>query len=97
VNLAAWLMRPDGSRKHRLTSGGLSRWSPDSEFVLLTARRTSRSSVRTELASPALLLPIGRASSGRASQDLPDSAHGFLFQHHGQCAADVYAFLEEAE
>jgi pimeloyl-ACP methyl ester carboxylesterase len=23
----------------------------------------------------------------------PDSAHGFLFQHHGQFAADVHAFL----
>ncbi len=26
----------------------------------------------------------------------PDSAHGFLFQHHEQFAADVHAFLEEA-
>jgi pimeloyl-ACP methyl ester carboxylesterase len=26
----------------------------------------------------------------------PDSAHGFLFQHHGQFAADVSAFLAEA-
>lgn len=26
----------------------------------------------------------------------PDSAHGFLFQHHGQFAADVNAFLAEA-
>ena len=26
----------------------------------------------------------------------PDSAHGFLFQHHRQFAADVHAFLEEA-
>jgi pimeloyl-ACP methyl ester carboxylesterase len=26
----------------------------------------------------------------------PDSAHGFLFQHHGRFAADVHAFLEEA-
>jgi pimeloyl-ACP methyl ester carboxylesterase len=26
----------------------------------------------------------------------PDSAHGFLFQHHGEFAADVHAFLEEA-
>ena len=25
----------------------------------------------------------------------PDSAHGFLFQHHEQFAADVHAFLEE--
>ena len=25
----------------------------------------------------------------------PDSAHGFLFQHHGEFAADVHAFLEE--
>jgi pimeloyl-ACP methyl ester carboxylesterase len=27
----------------------------------------------------------------------PDSAHGFLFQHHGQFAADVHSFLEEAD
>jgi pimeloyl-ACP methyl ester carboxylesterase len=27
----------------------------------------------------------------------PDSAHGFLFQHHGQFAADVHAFLGEAD
>ena len=27
----------------------------------------------------------------------PDSAHGFLFQHHEQFAADVHAFLEEAD
>jgi pimeloyl-ACP methyl ester carboxylesterase len=26
----------------------------------------------------------------------PDSAHGFLFQHHSQFAADVHSFLEEA-
>jgi pimeloyl-ACP methyl ester carboxylesterase len=26
----------------------------------------------------------------------PDSAHGFLFQHHGRFAADVHAFLAEA-
>jgi pimeloyl-ACP methyl ester carboxylesterase len=26
----------------------------------------------------------------------PDSAHGFLFQHHSRFAADVHAFLEEA-
>ena len=26
----------------------------------------------------------------------PDSAHGFLFQHHSQFAADVHAFLGEA-
>jgi len=26
----------------------------------------------------------------------PDSAHGFLFQHHGQFAADVHSFLEAA-
>jgi pimeloyl-ACP methyl ester carboxylesterase len=25
----------------------------------------------------------------------PDSAHGFLFQHHGGFAADVHAFLQE--
>jgi hypothetical protein len=24
----------------------------------------------------------------------PDAAHGFLFQHHEECAADVESFLE---
>ena len=27
----------------------------------------------------------------------PDSAHGFLFQHHTEPAADVHAFLDEAQ
>ena len=27
----------------------------------------------------------------------PDSAHGFLFQHHSRFAAEVHAFLEEAD
>src|SRR5690242_8332225 len=27
----------------------------------------------------------------------PDSAHGFLFQHHSRFAADVHAFLSEAD
>jgi pimeloyl-ACP methyl ester carboxylesterase len=27
----------------------------------------------------------------------PDSAHGFLFQHHGRFGADVHAFLEEGD
>jgi pimeloyl-ACP methyl ester carboxylesterase len=27
----------------------------------------------------------------------PDSAHGFLFQHHDRFAADVHAFLEEVD
>ena len=26
----------------------------------------------------------------------PDSAHGFLFQHHAEFAADVEAFLDDA-
>jgi hypothetical protein len=26
----------------------------------------------------------------------PDSAHGFLFQHHAEFAADVRAFLSDA-
>jgi hypothetical protein len=26
----------------------------------------------------------------------PDSAHGFLFQHHAEFAADVEAFLADA-
>jgi pimeloyl-ACP methyl ester carboxylesterase len=27
----------------------------------------------------------------------PDAAHGFLFQHHSEFAADVHAFLEDAD
>jgi pimeloyl-ACP methyl ester carboxylesterase len=27
----------------------------------------------------------------------PDSAHGFLFQHHAQFAADIHAFLQEGD
>ena len=27
----------------------------------------------------------------------PDAAQGFLFQHHCEFAADVHAFLEEAD
>jgi hypothetical protein len=27
----------------------------------------------------------------------PDSAHGFLFQHHSQFGADVHAFPHEAD
>jgi pimeloyl-ACP methyl ester carboxylesterase len=27
----------------------------------------------------------------------PDSAHGFLFQHHDRFAADVHAFLDEKD
>ena len=27
----------------------------------------------------------------------PDAAHGFLFQHHAEFAADVHAFLEEGD
>jgi pimeloyl-ACP methyl ester carboxylesterase len=26
----------------------------------------------------------------------PDSAHGFLFQHHAECARDVDEFLRES-
>jgi pimeloyl-ACP methyl ester carboxylesterase len=37
------------------------------------------------------LLPNGRVTI------YPDSAHGFLFQHHRQFAADVDAFLNEAD
>jgi pimeloyl-ACP methyl ester carboxylesterase len=37
------------------------------------------------------LLPNGRVTI------YPDSAHGFLFQHHRQFAADVDAFLDEAD
>jgi hypothetical protein len=28
--------------------------------------------------------------------ELPDSAHGFLFQHHAEFATDIGAFLADA-
>jgi pimeloyl-ACP methyl ester carboxylesterase len=37
------------------------------------------------------LLPAARVTI------YPDSAHGFLFQHHSRFAADVHAFLEETD
>jgi pimeloyl-ACP methyl ester carboxylesterase len=40
-----------------------------------------------------LLLPARRPDPPRRSQDPPDSAHGFLFQHHAEFATDVDAFL----
>ena len=46
---------------------------------------------------PRYSVPVGRASSGRASHDLPGLPHGFLFQHHDRFAADLHAFLEEAD
>jgi hypothetical protein len=35
------------------------------------------------------LLPQARVTTH------PDSAHGFLCQHHGQFVADVHAFFDE--
>jgi len=60
------------------------------------------------LARQVTLVPILRAGLGMADGVLkllpdarlkiyPDSAHGFLFQHHDRFAADVHAFLEEAD
>ena len=37
------------------------------------------------------LLPVARVKI------YPDSAHGFLFQHHEEFAADIHAFLEEID
>ena len=46
---------------------------------------------------PALLLPAGWRCIPHARVKLyPDSAHGFLFQHHAEFAADVEAFLDDA-
>ena len=43
--------------------------------------------------SPALLLPTCRPDPTSAVKIYPDSAHGFLFQHHAEFAADVDDFL----
>ncbi len=53
-------------------------------------------------ASDPMILPrysyllAGRLPDARITS-YPDSAHGFLFQHHDRFAADVDAFLEEVD
>lgn len=37
------------------------------------------------------LLPAARVTI------YPDSAHGFLFQHHSRFATDVHAFVQETD
>lgn len=39
--------------------------------------------------------PAARPAHARV-KIYPDSAHGFLFQHHAEFAADVEAFLDGA-
>jgi hypothetical protein len=51
----------------------------------------------TDVSTHALLLPVGRTPPGRAVKIYPDSAHGFLFQHHAEFVADVHAFLGEPD
>jgi hypothetical protein len=41
------------------------------------------------------VLPAGRPDPKARIKIYPDSAHGFLFQHHADFAADVEAFLSE--
>jgi len=48
------------------------------------------------LHEPRLRTPHGLLPNARLTI-YPDSAHGFLFQHHSQFAADVHVFLEEAD
>jgi len=43
--------------------------------------------------APALLLPARRPYPAGKVNIYADSAHGFLFQHHAEFAADVGAFL----
>jgi pimeloyl-ACP methyl ester carboxylesterase len=44
----------------------------------------------------ALLPPAGGLIPWARVKIYPDSAHGFLFQHHAEFAADVEAFLSDA-
>jgi pimeloyl-ACP methyl ester carboxylesterase len=39
--------------------------------------------------------PARRLDPAGSGEDLPDSAHGFLFQRHTEFAADVEAFLSD--
>jgi len=39
--------------------------------------------------------PARRPDPAGAGEDLPDTAHGFLFQYHADFARDVDAFLGE--
>jgi TolB protein len=35
ANFELWLMRPDGSRKHRIAAGSSPTWSPDSRYIVI--------------------------------------------------------------
>jgi len=53
--------------------------------------------VATVTHDPAALLALTRRASPNARLTVyPDSAHGFLFQHHSRFAVDVKTFLTEA-
>lgn len=90
-----WQTRP-GSIRRRLRLGH------PQPFAAPASRRDRAPGVRRQRRTrpqdpPALLVPERRATPGRAAHDLPDSAHGFLFQYHDKFAADVHAFLEESD
>jgi|SRR5215472_10257064 len=63
--------------------GNLDNWDP----ALIDALATARPRYSYLLAG---LIPRARVKI------YPDSAHGFLFQHHAEFAADVQAFLAGA-
>ena len=62
------------------------------EDPLRLTTRTGQGRPVCEQAVPGLLT----ATAARPERSRPDSAHGFLFQHHAEFAADVCAFLSDA-
>jgi len=53
-------------------------------------REVPYSEIPNKLVNAAGLIPQARVKI------YPDSAHGFLFQHHAEFAADVRAFLSDS-
>ena len=61
--------------------------------ILAPPRREGSSRWRDQLILTRFsYLPAGLLPHARLKID-PDAAHGFLFQHHAEFAADVHAFL----
>ena len=76
--------------------------SPEAHLEVFSTRSASRSTTSTGTSdSDPVILPhysyllAGLIPHARV-KIYPDSAHGFLFQHHAEFAADIEAFLDGA-
>ena len=75
-------------------------WGEPNHALLQRLQRDRATGVRRQRGprpdDPApLLVPAGRVDPARTLKIYPDAAHGFLFQHHDEFAADVDAFLAD--